>query len=362
MTTNASPDRSVANHAMSRRGFLTALGGAAAGVGLISASSALAMPGLTQGLSRAAGAGTKTGTVTQDKLGIQIWTCLAEYEADMPHTFDALAQIGYRYVEFAFGWGSAATSADAKAFRKGLDDAGLWCNGGHGTSPYQTDDKTWKQYVEDCLTIGAKYLGANITLPSTKNECLKYIDAVHKGHEIARKMGFKGSLYNHLEKASWELLDGKGPMYSVEFILQHTTPDVWNAEFDTAHGIYMLGTLDACVKMVRKHPGRFPFWHMKDGFASGTIPPAEALLKGAAVFNSTPFGAGDFGRPSPTDPSGRPHDGFQTMLTAIRETQDWSKVLLMAEADGSQGTCADYAVPAYEGLNGLTFPYNPKRH
>ena len=72
------------------------------------------------------------------------------------------------------------------------------------------------------------------------------------------------------------------------------------------------------------------------------------------------FGTGVFGLPDPSDPQNRPHDGFQTLLTAVRESQDWKKVRLMAEADGSQATCLDYAVPAYEGLNGLTFPYRPK--
>ena len=365
MTRDPVDDKPFDGFVMSRRGFLAALGGTAAGLTMVGASGAVALPSLG-GASTGLAKGQAMGKVTQDMLGIQLWTCLAEYEADMPATFQAIAGVGYKYVEFAFGYGSAGESdpgtgrlgTTPKAFRKGLDDAGLWCNGGHGTSPYQTDADTWKQYVEDNLVIGTKYLGANINLPQSKSDCQKYIEAVHKGHEVARSMGFKGSLYNHLEKTSWVKLDGKGDTWSVEYILQHTSPEIWNAEIDTAHAIYALGTVDAVAAMIRKYPRRFPFLHMKDAVAPVVFP--NGTSAGAPV-NSTPFGAGDFGRPDPQDPSNRPHDGFQTILTATRESQDWSKVLLMAEADGSQATCFDYAVPAYQGLNGLTFPYR-RRH
>ncbi|MDT7571312.1 MAG: hypothetical protein QOE05_1486 [Actinomycetota bacterium] len=344
----------------SRREMLGLLGAAAAGVSLIGASGAIALP--TFGSSAAAlPAGTETGTVTQDMLGIQLWTCLAEYVADTPHAFAAIAAIGYKYVEYAFGYGNdpagGKPTGDPKTLRKALDDNGLWCLGGHGTSPWPYDDKAWKQYVEDNLVIGSRYLGSNANLPSTNADCQKYVADVHKAHEVAIRMGFKGSMYNHLEKSSWVKLDGKGPTWSVEYILDHTTPDVWNAELDTAHAIYAVGTVDEVAKMIRKHPRRFPFIHMKDSFA-------PVLAGGQSIstpVNSSPFGVGDFGRPSPSDPQGRPHDGFQAILTAVRESQDWKQVRLMAEADGSQATCFDYAVPAYQGLNGLTFPYRPHR-
>jgi hypothetical protein len=339
---------------MSRRSFLGLLAATGAGATMIGASGAIALPGRD-----AKGSGTATGKVTQDMLGIQLWTCLAEYVAATPQTFQAIAGVGYKYVEYAFGYGSNGSplTGNAKTFRKALDDAGLWCNGGHGTSPYPYDDKAWKQYVEDNLVIGAKYLGANIDLPKTTEDCKAYIDAVHQGYEVARSMGFKGSLYNHLEKTSWNKLDGKGDTWSVEYILEHTPRHIWNAELDTAHAIYALGTVDNVAAMVRKHPHGFPFLHMKDAFAPAPMPDGSYL--GTPV-NSSPFGAGAFGRPDPADPANRPHDGFQTLLSAVRESQDWNKVLLMAEADGSQATCFDYAVPAFQGLDGLTFPYRPR--
>jgi hypothetical protein len=51
------------------------------------------------------------------------------------------------------------------------------------------------------------------------------------------------------------------------------------------------------------------------------------------------------------------------MLTAIRETQDWNKVLVIAEGETptTLAACADYTALAYKGLNNLRFPYRPRR-
>lgn len=342
---------------LSRRGFLGLVGGAIAVAGASSAGFA------SVGAFASPHGAMATGKVTRDKLGVQLWSCLAAWEADGPRTLELIAQMGYTYVEFAIGYGSAAQSdtgsgrlgMDPKSLRKALDDAGLWCNGGHGTAPYPYDDKAWKQYVEDNLVIGTRNLGANITLPATKNECLKYVDAVHRGHDVARQMGYKGYLYNHLEAASWQLSDVKGK-YGVELILENTTHDVWNAELDSDHAYQPLGTVEKVIHYVRKYPGRFPLYHMKDGAPNVPLPDGS-WVEGAPA----EFGTGVFGSPDPADPQGRPHAGFQDLLTAARETQHWGEVLLIAESDQSMATCADYQELAFKGLNGLTFPYRRRR-
>ncbi|HUR50589.1 MAG TPA: hypothetical protein VMZ11_00535 [Mycobacteriales bacterium] len=304
-----------------------------------------------------------TETVTRDQLGVQLWSCLAAWEANGPETLALLAQMGYRYVEFAIGYGSASRSdgasgrlgMDAASFRKALDSAGLWCNGGHGTSPYPYDDRAWKQYVHDNLVIGTRNLGANATLPATKNECLKYVDAVHKAHDVARRMGFDGYLYNHLESSSWQQSDVPGK-YGVELILERTTPDVWNPELDSAHAYQPLGSVARVIHYVRKYPGRWSLFHMKDGLPNVFAPDGSWVEGGPAE-----FGTGVFGLPDLADTKGRPHAGFQDLLTAVRETQRWDDVLLIAESDQSMATCIDYTELAYKGLNGLHFPYRRRR-
>src|SRR4051794_9667402 len=343
MNTAADVHPSPLSPSLSRRGFLGLMGGAVAAAGLSGAGAALASTG-----SRA------IQTVPRNKLGIQLWTCLGAWEANGPETLALIAQIGYRYVEYAFGYGSASQSdfgggrigGDPKSLRKALDAAGLWCNGGHGTSAYPYDDKAWKQYVEDNLVIGSRYLGSNTTFPSTSSDCMRYVEAVYKAHDVARSMGFTGFQYNHLEASAWNRLTDKPNKYAVELIIEHTTHDVWNPQLDTDHALQPLGSVGAVIRKVRKYPGRWSLFHMKDGLPDAFLPDGT-VVQGAPA----EFGTGVFGLPDPADPAGRPHAGFQDVLTAVRETQRWPEVLLIAESDMSMATCGDYAELAYKGLN-----------
>jgi sugar phosphate isomerase/epimerase len=338
---------------MSRRGFVGSVGGALAGAALARA-----------GLAVAAGEGTATGVVTRDKLGVQLFSCIGAWEADGPETLALLAEIGYSYVEFAVGYGSAAYSdaasgrigMPAKTFRKALDDNGLWCNAGHGPAAYPYDDKVWKQWVEDNLIIGTRSLGTNSPFPTAEAECKRYIHDVHKAHDVARRMGYTGSQFNHLE--SWATL-GTGPanLYAWEYVARNTSPDVWNMEFDGL-AYNALGSIGKVNHYIRKYPGRWSMFHFKDLMPNVFLP--DGSWEGGVPAE---FGTGAYGLPDTADPSGRPHAGFQDLLTAIRETQKWDDVLIIAEGETptTLAACADYAELAYKGLNGLTFSYHPRR-
>jgi len=334
--------------ALSRRGFLSAVGGAAAAAALVSAGGA------------SAGGRPATEVLTRDKLGIQLFSCIGPWEADGPETLALLAQIGYSFVEFAIGYGSASQSdaasgrlgMDAKTFRKALDDNGLWCDAGHGTAAYPYDDKTWKQWVEDNLVIGSRYLGTNSAFPTTESEIKRYVDDVHKAHDVARSMGFRGSQFNHLE--SWAPVTvGRSTMFAWEYVAKHTSREVWNMEFDGL-AYNALGSIGKVISYIRKYPGRWSLFHFKDLMPNVFLP--DGTWEGGAPAE---FGTGVYGLPDPADPKGRPHAGFQDMLTAIRETQRWEDVLIIAEGEfpATLAVCADYAELAYKGLNGLHFPY-----
>ncbi|MDP9183114.1 MAG: hypothetical protein M3P04_10115 [Actinomycetota bacterium] len=338
--------------AMSRRGFLGAVGGAVAVAALGSAGVAAAVPR------------TATGVLTRDKLGMQLFSCLGPWEADGPETLALLAQIGYSYVEFAIGYGSAVYSdpssgrigMDAKGFRKALDDTGLWCNAGHGPAAYPYDDKTWKQWVEDNLVIGTRYLGTNSAFPVTEAECKRYIHDVHKAHEVARRMGYTGSQFNHLE--SWNTLTtGPTNLYAWEYVARHVPRDVWNMEFDGL-AYSALGSIARATHYIRKYPGRWSLFHFKDLMPNVFLP--DGSWEGGVPAE---FGTGAYGLPDLSDPDGRPHAGFQDLLTAIRETQKWDEVLIIAEGETptTLAVCADYSELAYKGLNGLRFPYRRGR-
>jgi sugar phosphate isomerase/epimerase len=338
---------------LTRRGFLGATVGALAGAALATAGGAAA------GSSR-----TATAVLTRDKLGVQLFSCIGAWEADGPETLALLSQIGYSYVEFAVGYGSAAYSdlqsgrvgMSAKQFRKALDDNGLWCNAGHGPAAYPYDDKAWKQWVEDNLVIGTKYLGTNSAFPTTEAECKRYIADVNKAHEVARRMGYQGSQFNHLE--SWaQLLTGPTNLFAWEYVARHTSRDVWNMEFDGL-AYNALGSIGRVIHYIRKYPGRWSLFHFKD-LMPNVYAPDGSWVGGVPA----EFGTGAYGLPDLDDRKNRPHAGFQDLLTAIRETQRWDEVLVIAEGETptTLAACVDYTALAYKGLNGLRFPYRPRR-
>jgi sugar phosphate isomerase/epimerase len=352
MSANAPHGVPVAGPVMSRRSFVGAVGVGLAGAALAGA-----------GYAGAASSGMATGVLTRDKLGLQLFSCIAAWEADGPETLALISQIGYSYVEFAVGYGSAAYSdlssgrvgMPAKTFRKALDDNGLWCNAGHGPAAYPYNDKAWKQWVEDNLVIGTHYLGTNSAFPTTEAECKRYVDAVHKGHEVARRMGYTGSQFNHLE--SWSTLTtGPTNLFGWEYVARHTPRDVWNMEFDGL-AYSALGSIGRINHYIRKYPGRWSLFHFKDLLPNAFLP--DGSWEGGAPAE---FGTGAYGLPDPSDPNGRPHAGFQDLLTAIRESQNWDEVLIIAEGETptTLAVCADYSELAYKGLNGLTFPYRKR--
>ena len=339
---------------LSRRRFLGLAGGAAAAAGLAGAGAAL-------------GAGpTANQVLHRDKLGAQLWNCQGLDFVDGPETLAVLAQIGYSYVEFAgegFGSVTAADPANgrlgmtAKAFRKSLDDNGLWCLSGQGPAPYPCNDKTWKSWVHDNLVVGTTVLANNTGFPNRYADCQRYADAVHKAHDVARSMGYQGYLATHLDAPGsyWGvLLDRR--MYAYAAVLKNTSKDVFNVQLDAGNAYTALGSVGAVIKQVREHPGRWPLHHFKDCVPNVFLPDGSWLPPGGPAVTPA-FGTGVWGQPDLADPNKRPHAGFQDLLTAIRETQDWSQVYITTESNGSQATCVDYSLMAYKGLNGLTFPY-----
>jgi sugar phosphate isomerase/epimerase len=362
---------SARSEQVSRRAFLGIVGGAAAAIGVSGVSAAFAKPDGTSG-------NTAVETVPRSKLGTILYNCQAADVVDGPETLALLAQIGYEYVEASpISYGSVTESDPAtgrlgmspKAFRKSLDDNGLWCIGSQGPSPYPYDDKKWKLWVEDNLIIGSLVLGNNVGFPAKYSNCLRYAEAVHRAHDVASRMGFTGYLYTHLDAAGplsfltgtwWGRLTDRPNTFAYEVVLANTDRDIFNLELDCGNAYTALGSVGAVIEQVRRYPGRWPLHHMKDVAPLVYAPNGTWVPQGGPAVTPE-FGAGVFGLPDPSAPMNRPHAGFQDLLTAIRETQDWPNVWLITESNGSQASCADYAYLSYRGLNGLHFPYRRRR-
>jgi sugar phosphate isomerase/epimerase len=332
-----------------RRRFLSVAGGAVAATAWGNSP----LSALTGARTARRSPATNTGKVTQDMVGIQLWSCLVAKTVAPEQMLEGLAAVGIKYVEHAqsaFGYGG---NMDAKQFRAALDNAGLKCPSGHSSGMYPFNADQWKQVIQDALIIGQDYVGIANATPKTVNECKQYVEAIHKAVEIGKAEGFKGRHFQHYDGGAWTPLTDDPTKRPVDIVMAGTTRNEFHGELDTNWALQQLGSIQAVIDMIRKFPGRFRQFHFKDGFA-----PVRNDGQGVPILSSTRFGLGDFGRPDPADPQNRPHAGFQDVLTAIRETQVWSKVLIIAEDDTSLPTCFDEAKLAADGLKDLAYTYS----
>jgi hypothetical protein len=315
--------------------------------------------------------------VPRSKLGYITYTSAALWLTDMPLCVELLAKIGYAYIErfgtegggppSPVGYGGmvgpsgTTVAATPKQLKQVLDANGMWCSGGHDAGVWPYDENAFKQTVEAVLILEQPYIGSNPTFPTTVASCKQFAETMYKEVAVAKSMGFLGSIYSHFDlNGSLHPLTDDPSQTALDVIVQNTTGDVWNPEVDTEHALQMLGSIPAVLALVRRYPGRFHCLHMKDGTTPVELP-GVPLQQTESTGASTEFGYGDWAKADPSDPKGRPHAGFQDLLTALADSGDWtdSRPLLIAEMDGSP-TGLDYAELYYPGMNGLQFKYNAR--
>lgn len=360
----------------SRRDFLGTAGGTTLAAVLGSAGLAAGASYLGGPIPPAAASATCTGVVPRSKLGFITYTSAALWLTDMPLCVAELAKIGFPYIERfgteaggppnPAGYGGMVSpsgmtvAATPQQLKQVLDAHGMWCSGGHDAGVWPYDATQFRATVEGALTLKQPYIGSNPTFPTTVAGCMQFADTMYMELEIARKMGFKGSIYSHFDlNGSLHPLTDDPSQTALDVIVKNTTSQVWNPELDTEHALQMLGSIDAVLALVRRYPGRFRLFHMKDGTTPVQLP-GVPLQDTESTGVSTEFGLGDWGKADPSDPQGRPHAGFQDLLSAVAESGDWTttRPLLIAEMDGSP-TGLDYAELYYPGMNGLKFQYTP---
>jgi sugar phosphate isomerase/epimerase len=205
---------------------------------------------------------------------------------DPQSTLEALAEMGYKYVEHAnyidrkfYGW-------EAKEFKKRLDDLGLKMPSGHTVMGKKHWDEgkneftdLWKYTVEDAAVLGQELVispSIDMAIRKDKNLLLKYMDIFNKSGELCQKSGMRFGYHNHdfefSEKLEGELL--------YDIMLNNTDPTLVAQQLDIGN---MINGGGVPAEVMKKFPGRFVSMHVKD-----EVPSAAGHEK----FESTVLGKG----------------------------------------------------------------------
>jgi sugar phosphate isomerase/epimerase len=219
-------------------------------------------------------------------VGVQLYSVREDMKRDPQATLNALAEMGYKFVEHAnyinrkfYGW-------EAKEFRKRLDDLGIKMPSGHTVmgKAHWDDAKNdftdlWKYTVEDAAVMGQELVispSIDMGIRKDKNLLLKYMEIFNKSGELCNKSGMRFGYHNHDFEFS-EKLDGE-LLYDI--MLNNTDSKLVAQQLDIGN---MINGGGVPAEVMKKFPGRFVSMHVKD-----EVPSAAGHEK----FESTILGKG----------------------------------------------------------------------
>lgn len=198
--------------------------------------------------------------------GLQLYTLRDAMAKDPDGTLKKVAEIGYKEVE-SFGYGNGKYFGKApKEFAKFLKDLGLSTPSGHynsglfrGAKDKQAQSDAWKRATDDAAEIGQKYMVWAYLFPQERTKLDDYkpfVELFNRSAEVCRAAGLQFAYHNH--DFEFQPLDGQMPF---DLITKGTDAKLVQFELDL---YWATRAGQDPVELFKKHPGRFPLWHVKD--------------------------------------------------------------------------------------------------
>lgn len=224
--------------------------------------------------------------------GIQLYSVRDDMKKDPLGTLQALAKMGYQYVEHANYINRKFYGYNAAEFKKVLQGQGMKMLSGHtvmGRDHWDASKKdftdAWKYTVEDAAIVGQEIVISpwlDDSLRKTYDDMLRYMEVFNKSGELCKKSGMRFGYHNHNFEFT-QSLNGK-KVYDI--ILDNTDPSLVTQQLDMGN---LYGTGANAYEIVKKHPGRFVSMHVKDEIkaAKGEMDDGyESTILGAGVANT----------------------------------------------------------------------------
>ncbi len=220
-------------------------------------------------------------------VGLQLYSIRDEMKADPLGTLKQLSGMGYKYVEHANYVDRKFYGYSATEFKKILDGLGMKMPSGHTvfTSKHWDESKkdftdAWKYTIEDAATCGQQYVISpwlEEEKRKTADDLKAFMEIFNKNGALCQKSGMKFGYHNHDFEFS-QKLDGQQVF---DLILSNTDPKLVMQQLDI--GNMYNGGADA-LEIVKKYPGRFESWHIKDEIAaSGGHEKFESTVLGKGI-------------------------------------------------------------------------------
>ena len=212
-------------------------------------------------------------------IGLQLFTLFNTIDSDVDGSLKQVAAIGFKEIESAFSKQPGYYGMKPKEFAAKLSDLGMSWKSHHvlgapfklppgAKMPTGPDGKpitippmrnlreNYQELIDEAAEGGVQYLVCATTPIHNAEEIKASLATLNKASEAAKKAGLQLAYHNHHQE--FEKVDGQVPY---DLLLSETDASLLKMELDLAWSIK--GGADP-VALFKKHPGRFPLWHVKD--------------------------------------------------------------------------------------------------
>lgn len=240
------------------------------------------------------------------RIGLELYTVRDMIAKDYRGTLEKVAQIGYKEIEPAGGYGHM----QPKAFREMLDRLGLSMPSTHSGIAEGPDAAVEKQ-LEGFRIMGIQYtsleaarhprraarrsltpaerarMAARRRRSRTVDDVKREAALLNRYGRIAQKFGIKILRHNHTME--FQRCEGSQLM-PYDILLSDTDPQLVAMQMDVG---WATVAGQNPIEWFRKHPGRFVLWHVKDAACLKCLPPIDDEFARLRAARLVPVGEGE---------------------------------------------------------------------
>jgi len=199
-------------------------------------------------------------------LGLQLYTVRDEVAKDLEHSLSEVSKAGYTMTEL-YGYDYKTR----QFFGRSVKDMAALLKKYHLSTPsghYNINDMvygaeyswdSWKYLLDDAKTLGNKY----VVVPyvddkhRTPDDFKRIAERLNKAGELSKAAGLITGYHNH----NFEFLTSVDGAPTYEYLLKNTDSQLVKFEMDL---YWFANAGQDPVEWIKKYPGRFPMWHIKD--------------------------------------------------------------------------------------------------
>ena len=194
-------------------------------------------------------------------LGLQLYTIRDAMATDVPGSLKKVSDLGYKYVELADYVDGKFYGYAPLEFKKLVNDLGMEILSSHTqVEGAGVTLESAKKMADDHAIIGAKYCVQPWIVEEMRTTIASYQRMAANWNQIGKIMkeaGLQFGYHNH--NFEFNRVEGKVPFYDI--FMKELDSDLVTMELDI---FWTAKAGQDPVEIIRKYPGRFQIFHMKD--------------------------------------------------------------------------------------------------